>query len=126
MKSIAYWFIGLATLFALAGMAFGIYMSATGVHDLAPAHAHNNLIGYVTMMLYGLYYKVVPQATRGTLPVVHFWVSLLGALTMGVGVGLAISMQGELLAQIASFATIIGMAIFAVIVWRHRAELTAA
>ncbi len=123
MKNIAFWFIALAALFALAGMAFGIWMSATGDHTLAPAHAHNNLIGWVTLALYGLYYRAVPAAGTGRLVLVHFWVALVGALTMGPGIAMAISQQGEWLVQIGSILTLAGMAIFAWIVFANKAGL---
>lgn len=124
MKGLAFWFIFLGSLFALAGMAWGIHMSASGDHTLASAHAHNNLIGYVTMVLFGLYYAKVPAAAKGVLAQVHFWIALLAALTMGVGIAMAISGQGEIVAQIASFATIIAMLIWAFTIWTHRAALT--
>jgi hypothetical protein len=124
MKSLPFWFIGLGTLFALAGMGVGIYMAASQDHLYSPAHAHNNLIGYVSMVLYGLYYKAVPVAARSRLALIHFWISLIGALTIGVGIGLAVSGQTEILASISSLFVIIGMALFAWIVWTHRAALS--
>lgn len=124
MKSLPYWFIGLGTLFALAGMAFGIYMSSVQNFELAPAHAHNNLLGWVTMALYGLYYKVVPSASKTRLALVHFWVSLVGALTFGPGVAMAIMRQGEILIQISSLLVVLGMAIFAWTVFTNRAGLS--
>jgi hypothetical protein len=123
MKSLPYWFIGLATLFAIAGMGFGIYMSAIQDHTLSGAHAHNNLIGWVTMALYGLYYKAVPVAlTR--LALVHFWVALAGALTFGPGVAMAILGRGEILVQISSVLVVLAMLIFAYKVWTNRAGLS--
>ncbi len=123
MKSLPFWFIAVGAVLALAGMAWGIEMAVTQDHALAPGHAHNNLIGFVTMVIYGVYYKLVPAAAQTRLALVHFWVALLGALTIGIGVAMATSGQGEWLAQIASIATIIGMAIFVVTIFRNRAAL---
>src|SRR3569833_285472 len=92
MKSLPYWFIGLGTLFALAGMVLGIYMGMSEDHSLIDAHAHNNLIGYVTMIIYGVYYRLVPAATGKLLATFHFWVALAGAATFGIG--LALTLQG--------------------------------
>ena len=47
---------------ALAGMAFGIFMGIRQDFMLAPAHAHLNLLGFVTMFLSALYYRVFPVA----------------------------------------------------------------
>jgi len=62
MKSLPFWFVALATLFVIVGMAWGVQMSISQDHLLAPAHAHNNLIGFVTMAVYGFYYRLVPAA----------------------------------------------------------------
>lgn len=124
MKSIAYWFLALATLFALAGMGFGIYMSISQDHTLGGAHAHNNLIGWVTMALYGLFYVVVPAAGKTRLAMIHFWASLAGALTFGPGIALAILGKGEVLVQISTLFVIGSMGIFAYIVWTSKAALS--
>ena len=124
MKSLPFWFVALATLFALVGMAWGIQMSMTQDFTLAPAHAHNNLLGFVSMTIYGFYYKLVPAAAVTRLAQVHFWLSFLGALTFGVGIAMAITSQGEWLAIAASILTILGALVFAITVFRNRSGLT--
>lgn len=125
MKSISYWFIGLGSVFALAGMAFGIYMSNIQDFTLAPAHAHNNLIGFVTLTIYGVFYRLVPAAAVTMLARVHFWLAVIGALCMGPGIAMAVTGQGEWLVIIGSLLTIVAMAIFAWTVFTNRAALTA-
>ena len=46
----------------LAGMLAGIVMGIQQDFELAPAHAHFNLIGGVLLFLFGLYYRLVPAA----------------------------------------------------------------
>ncbi len=124
MKSLPFYFIFLAVLFALGGMAYGMYMAGSEDHLLAPAHAHNNLLGWVTMAIYGLYYRAVPAAlTR--LATVHFWVALVANLLFPFGIALAILGTTPLLAAIAGGLEIIAMLIFAYVVFRHRAGLMA-
>ncbi len=123
-KSLPYWFLGVSTLFVLAGMAWGIQMSITQDHILAPAHAHNNLIGFVTMAVYGFYYRLVPAAADKWLAVLHFWVALVGAVLFAPGIALAITEQGETLAQISSILVLVAMLIFAWTVWTNKAGLT--
>lgn len=53
---------GTAALAALAGMSLGIFMGIRQDFTLAPVHAHINLLGWVTMALYGLYHR---GAARG-------------------------------------------------------------
>jgi phosphatidylglycerophosphate synthase len=125
MRSLPYWFIGLSTIFAIVGMALGIYMAASQDHVLAPAHAHNNLLGFVAMALYGLYYKAVPVAANSRLALVHFWLAFAGALTLGPGVGLAVTGKGEMLASASSIIVLLSMLLFAYIVWTFRQGLKA-
>ena len=61
MKSLSYWFLSVAVLQALVGMGVGIFMGITGDYTLAPAHAHSNLLGWVSMAIFGLYYALVPD-----------------------------------------------------------------
>ena len=49
MRNISSYFIGLATFFALAGMAYGMYMAGSEDHVFAGAHAHNNLHVSITV-----------------------------------------------------------------------------
>ena len=124
MKSLPYWFVGIGTIFVLAGMAWGIQMSITQDFTLAPAHAHNNLIGFVVMTVYGFYYRLVPAAADKRLAVLHFWISLVAVLAFVPGIALAISGKGEILAQLGSVLVVLSMLIFAWTVWSNRAGLT--
>ena len=124
MKSLPYWFVGLATLFAVFGMAWGVQMSIVQDHTMAPAHAHNNLIGFVTMMVYGFYYRLVPGAADKMLARVHFWVALIGALTFGPGIAMTLVGGSEMLVQISTLFVLGAMLIFAWTVWTNRAGLT--
>jgi len=42
-----------ATLFALAGIGMGIAMGVMHDHAVMPAHAHLNLLGWVSLFLFG-------------------------------------------------------------------------
>lgn len=52
----------LAAIMALTGMTMGIYMGAMHDFTLAPAHAHLNLLGWVTLAIYGLYHRRASRA----------------------------------------------------------------
>ena len=123
MKALPFWFLGIAVILAVIGMGVGIYMGISEDHTLAPAHAHNNLVGWVTLALYGFSYKLVPAAGRARLAVVHFWLAVAGAVTIGLGIALAA--QGQtMLVQVSSLLVIAAMVLFAFIVWTNRAGLT--
>lgn len=47
-----------------------------------PAHAHINLLGWVTSAIFGVYYALQPTKAEGRLAMVHFIVYLLGLVVM--------------------------------------------
>lgn len=112
MKGIAFWFFAVAALCVTIGMGWGIQMSASGNHLMAGAHAHLNLVGWVTMGLFGMYYHAVPAAGERGLAKVHFIVALAGVIVMIPGIALAISERTEMLAVIGSLLTFASMLIF--------------
>ena len=120
MRGVSYWFFLMAAVYVTAGMAFGIWMSATGDHSLGPVHGHLNLIGWVSMAIFGIYYHLVPRAGESVIAKVHFAVATLGLWILVPGIGLAIRGETEALAKAGSLITIIGMLIFVVVVLLNR------
>jgi len=112
MRGVALWFFASAVVYVTLGMLFGIWMSASHDHTLAGAHAHLNLVGWVTMALFGIFYHLVPSAADTRLAKLHFAVATVGVWLMIPGIALAIRGQTEILAILGSFATLGSMAIF--------------
>lgn len=117
-------FLRLAALFAVIGMGLGYYMGATEQFAAAPVHAHINLLGWVSMALYGLFYRVQPDAGRGWLPATHFWVALVGLLIFMPALAARL-LGGPGLQGAAALGLIVGptltlasMVLFAVIIFR--------
>lgn len=122
MKGIAFLFFLVAALCVTIGMAWGIQMSASGNHNLAGAHAHLNLIGWVTMGLFGVYYHLVPGAAEKMLAKIHFVVAVAGVVIITPGIAQAIMEQGDTLAKIGSLLTLVSMLIFLFTVATNRAK----
>jgi hypothetical protein len=72
-------FFTLGVLCLLTGMVWGMMMGSSENFVLAPAHAHLNLLGWVTMAIYGTFYTL----TRDTLSPRLAWANLVLA---GLGV----------------------------------------
>ena len=121
MRGISLWFVATAAVFVTLGMLGGIAMSISGDHSLAPAHAHLNLVGWVTMALFGVYYHLVPAAGEAALARVHYWVATAGVVIMVPGIILAVLDRGEVLAATGSLLTLASMLIFVTTVLRNRA-----
>tara|TARA_R110002020_G_scaffold39991_6_gene118333 strand:- start:101 stop:424 length:324 start_codon:yes stop_codon:yes gene_type:complete len=101
-------------------MALGIYMAASHDHGLSPAHAHLNLVGWVSVALYGLYYHAVPTAAAMRLARIQVGAATLGVILLAPGVALANLGMTEAPAVIGSLITIVSMALFAAVVIRTR------
>ena len=121
MRGVALGFMGAAVLSALLGMLWGIQMAATHDHLLSPAHGHLNLVGWVSLAVFALYYHAVPVAAGSGLARLHLGVAVVGVALLVPGIALAILEVTEGLAIAGSFVTLASMLVFAVVLWRGRA-----
>jgi hypothetical protein len=80
MPRVSLAFFTAAALMGTAGMLWGAVMGATHDHTMAPAHAHLNLLGWVTLGLMGLFYAQAPRLAAGRLAWIHFGLSTAGVL----------------------------------------------
>lgn len=112
MRGVALWFFASAVVYVTCGMVFGIWMSASQDHSLAGAHAHLNLVGWVTMALFGVYYHLVPAAASTRLASLHFALATIGVWLMVPGIALAIRGVTEVPVILGSLATLGSMLIF--------------
>ena len=53
-----------AVLFVIAGMVWGLVMAISQDHSAMPAHAHLNLLGWVSLFLFGIFYHLHPTIAR--------------------------------------------------------------
>lgn len=111
---IAQYCISVAATAALCGMGLGIFMASHQDFTLAPAHAHLNLLGWVSMALYGLWYRGA-EITRPRLAWTQAIVATFGFITMVIALGLLLATgQHGYEAAIGAGAvlTFLGMALF--------------
>lgn len=103
----------------LIGLLFGIGMGVTEDFRLAPAHAHLNLIGFVTLFLAGLYYGMVPAAAATKLARLQAWTAVVGAVIFPIGIGLTVTIgpQYAAVAIVGALVVLLAMALFAWIVF---------
>lgn len=119
MKGVAFLFFGLAVLCATGGMVWGLIMAASGDHTLLSAHAHLNLVGWVTFALIGVFYHLVPHAAATRLAKIHLVLSVVGVGLMVPGIAIAVSGGPEGLAIAGSVLTFAAMLVFVWTVWRR-------
>ncbi|MHA6264208.1 hypothetical protein ACXYMO_13465 [Arenibacterium sp. CAU 1754] len=119
MKGLSFYFFALGILTVVIGMVWGIQMSATHDHTFSPAHAHLNLLGWVSFSIFAFYYHLVPGAAQGLLPRVHLGLAVAGVALLVPGIVLAIRETTPVLAQIGSLITVVSMLVFGLIVLRQ-------
>jgi hypothetical protein len=110
-----------AVLLAIVGMVWGIAMAMSGDHSAMPAHAHLNLLGWVSLFLFGIFYHLHPAIDRRRIAVAQVWVWIAGTATQAVGVGLITAGHdgGEPLAAVSALVLLADMLLFGWLVLRR-------
>jgi hypothetical protein len=110
-----------AVILVIAGMIWGIVMAISENHSAMPAHAHLNLLGWVSLFLFGIYYRLHASLDAGATALVQVGVWIIGTLVIAVGVGLATTGHalGEPIAAVGSFVVLLDMMLFAWLVFRE-------
>ncbi len=91
MSKVTVWFIKCAMIYFVIAMLIGIYMTVAGpVYPFRPIHTHFNLLGWMSMMIYGVGYHILPRFS-GTplwsdrLAMVQLWTANIGLVGMALG-----------------------------------------
>ena len=111
----------IAVLFVLVGMIAGVYMAASHEHALAPAHAHINLIGWVSLFLIGLFYERRPQLDKSAGARWQVIVYAIGAVVLNAALAALLlgNAKAEPGAAAGSFIVLGSMLWFAWLVFRN-------
>lgn len=80
MPSVSKAFFAVGALCGLAGMIWGAIMGASNDHSMMPAHAHLNLLGWVSLAIMGGFYAL--RGSGGRLAWINFGLSAAGAILM--------------------------------------------
>jgi cbb3-type cytochrome oxidase subunit 1 len=115
-----------AVLVALAGLIWGIVMGVTEDHSNASAHAHLNLLGWVSLFLFGIYYHLHPAIDRGRLASMQVWIWVVATISLVVGIALVNSGRtvGYPLNIVGSLTLVADMVLFGWLVFKtNRIEM---
>lgn len=113
MPAISHLFFRAGILFLVVGIGLGLAMSITQNHDVIGAHAHINLLGWVTSAIFGGYYALNPAKAEGLVPRLHFWIYTAGVALMSISLYLLLKGNAgvEPLVAIGSLLTAAGVLI---------------
>jgi cbb3-type cytochrome oxidase subunit 1 len=124
------WFVKAFLKASLAWLALGVTLGvAMAAHPVWTiyrlAHMHMVLLGFVTMMIFGVAYHVIPRFAGSPLrsrraAVVHWWISNAGLTGMVVGFGLRArgAPAGTPTLAVGGVASATGAYIFVYLMWR--------
>jgi hypothetical protein len=109
-----------AILLVLAGMVWGLQMAISRDHAAMPAHAHLNLLGWVSLFLFGFYYRLHPSLDRSRAALIQVAAWIAGTIVLTIGVGLVHTGRavGDLPAAIGSIVVLAAMLMFGWLVYR--------
>ena len=117
-----------AVLAAIAGMLWGLDMAISDNHAAMPAHAHLNLLGWVSLFLFGIFYRLHPSLDSTKVALAQVWVWIIGTIVMAVGVGLVSTgtTSAEPIAAVGSLIVLADMLLFAWLVYRGESTTASA
>jgi cbb3-type cytochrome oxidase subunit 1 len=105
-------FLLLAAVALSIGVGMGIYMGIAHDFSLAPVHAHMNLVGWVSLALFGVTYKLYPELQERWPAKLHFALAAPAAILFPIGIYLSINLGQPLLAIAASLVWAAGVLLF--------------
>src|SRR5262245_21472281 len=109
-------FLLLAVACMIIGSCLGIYMGINDDFQLSPVHAHFNLVGWASLALFAVIYRLYPDLARSHLARYHVWLAMPSAPLLPAGIYLAQTHEFPLLAIVASLLWLAGGLVFLVIV----------
>jgi len=108
-----------AAIYAVIGMAFGVHMGMIQDFSLMPAHAHLNVIGWLSIAIYGLVLAKFPAVAASRLAQLQAVVAHLGVIIFVPGIAIAIlsGHETEVFVMIGSLLVLLGGLLFVPLVW---------
>jgi cbb3-type cytochrome oxidase subunit 1 len=118
-------FLLLAAIMLTAGVTLGIVMGISHNFALAPVHAHINLVGWASLALFGIVYKLYPEMAQSRLAALHFILAAPSAILFPIGIALSMLYDRPLVAIVAAFMWLAGVVLFLIqlIALAHRSAV---
>lgn len=119
MPRISHLYFKTAIIFMIVGIGMGLNMAISQDHSVIGAHAHCNLLGWVTMAIFGGYHALNPRKAEKRLAMIQYYVYTAGVTLMVPSLYLMLlgNMAMEPVVAVASIITLIGVLLFAFIIF---------
>jgi hypothetical protein len=106
-------YVAMGLLWAVAGMLLGLWMGIAADNSLKVVHVAMMVVGFTTLAMYGVLYRLWPSLQKAPLARVQFWISTLGAAGIVVGSYFFATSGSVPLVATASIVFIVGAALMA-------------
>lgn len=122
MPTLAKMYFSVAICFLIAGILVGLHMSISHDHAAVGAHAHINLLGWVTMAIFGTYHALNPAGAQTALAKIQFYTYATGVIVMTPSLYMLVTgtPSMEPVVAVSSIIVFIGVLMFAMIVLRTK------
>jgi hypothetical protein len=126
MPRVAQLYFRTAIIFLIVGIAMGLNMAISQDHSAIGAHAHANLLGWVTMAIFGGYHALNPAKAERRLAIIQYCIYTAGVTLMVPALYLMLtgSPSMEPVVAVASLITFAGVLLFAVIIFSSGISVT--
>ncbi|KZN37977.1 hypothetical protein N480_14635 [Pseudoalteromonas luteoviolacea S2607] len=112
MNKLGIKFMVSAAFYGLIAMSVGVYMAATSDYLFKAAHGHLNLLGWVTMSIFGIVYFVLPKLASTKLAKLHFYCAHLAVLFLSGGMAIFVLFGSTDVAKVGAVFAISSMLLF--------------
>jgi hypothetical protein len=111
-----------AVAFVVAGMIWGLVMAISEDPSSMSAHAHLNLLGWVSLFLFGIYYRLHPEFENTKSASIQVWVWIAGTIVFAIGVALVHTGHavGDPIAAVGSVIVLMDTLFFGWLVFRAK------
>ncbi|MEI2296720.1 hypothetical protein [Ensifer sp. MJa1] len=119
MPRLAHLYFKTAIIFLIIGLCIGLHMAISQDHAATPAHAHANLLGWVTMAIFGTYYALNPAKAERRLALIQYYVYTSSIAVLVPSLYLMVTGRPEIepIVAAASIVAFIGVILFAVLIF---------
>jgi hypothetical protein len=115
-------FFAIGVVYLVLGMAWGMHMGEAEDFTMVPAHAHLNLLGWVTMAIYGTFYALTHASLSPKLAWTNWGLAVLGVAFMIPGLALYLPTHDAKyipVIVVGEVATVLSLLVFALSVYRE-------
>ncbi|HDH34142.1 MAG TPA: hypothetical protein ENG88_01655 [Nitrospirae bacterium] len=120
MERVIVWYLRMSVIYFVLGVVIGFTLLLWPDEALyyIPVHVHLNLLGFMSMMIYGVGYHILPKFSGAFIHSprimnIQFWVANAGLIGMAISWPFMLRGESEIPLIVFSFMTVVAAVLFA-------------